>query len=148
MWGWVQFSSRSQIDPEIFDVTCVSSVSAGKVIALFVKVQSYPAGLHFHTAYINLRQVGFPVSSAKKSSPLRNSAQMELICVTGCHVSFKRKTGSAQSGLLSPGIQSYPAASVPRQLPPSWASVGVVCPLVPLEVVLYNVTVALLFNAF
>lgn len=50
--------------------------------------------------------------------------------------------------LPSPGIQSDPAASALRQLPPPWAGVGVVRPLVPLEVVLYDVTIALLFDAF
>lgn len=89
--GVVQFSLRP--GPRSIRNSPTSPASRasaqGQVTALFVKVQSYPAGLHFHTAYINLGQAGFPVSSAKKkSSPLRDSVQMEIICVTGCQFSF------------------------------------------------------------
>lgn len=59
-WIISSFLIQPQIHTEVFDI--VSSISAGNVIALYVKVQSYPAGLHFQTAYIHLHQAGFPVS--------------------------------------------------------------------------------------
>lgn len=101
--------TRPQIHPAVFDITCI--------IALLFIVQSYPAGLHFHAAYTDLRQVGFPVSSAKKKktpSPLRSSVQMELICVTGCQSSFKRETGSpiSRDSVLSSCRRPQTATSV------------------------------------
>lgn len=61
--GW--FSSVLPPSPEVFSVTCVLSISTGKIIALFVKVQSFPAGFHFQTAYIYLKQVGFNVGNSE-----------------------------------------------------------------------------------
>lgn len=77
---------------------------------------SYPAGFHLRHSFMLPRAGGLPCKFSKKSSPLRNSAQMELICGYGMPVQFKRKTGLAQPSLLSPGESScqlpQPATSV------------------------------------
>lgn len=111
MRGWISFSlwSGPQIHPEVFDITCVSSFGAVKAVALFVRVQSYPAGFHFQTAYIHFRQAGVP-GKFSKSNPLRNSIQMELICVAGRQFCLK-----GWLDLLSPIL--YLQGFRPTQLP-------------------------------
>lgn len=110
-----------------------------RVQALHCYVESYPA-VHLHIHKINLRQVGFSVNSAKNINP------SEKFSTDGAHlcyrmpVQFMWMTGSP--------ISRDSAARASRELPPSWAGVDVVCPLLPLEVVFYNITVSLLVNAF
>lgn len=108
--------------------------------------QSYPAGVLFRAAY-HLGQVGFPVSSAEfKPSEKLSTDGVHLRC--RIPVQFKGRLGLVRPAsnlqVVSP---SPPAKRTPRQLPPSRAVVGVVCPLVSLEVVLHNVAVSLLFDA-
>lgn len=98
--------------PGGFNITCVSSIGAAKVTAPFVLSSRLPPP----TQLMLPRAGGLPCKFSKKSSPLRNSAQMELICGYGMPVQFKRKTGLAQPSLLSPGESSCqlpkPATSV------------------------------------
>lgn len=100
-----------------------------------------------------------PVLSASTQLPLTSgrwaflwvqqkkmSTPSEKFSTDGAHlcyrlpVQFERRTGSP--------ISRDSAASASSELPPSRAGVDVVCPLLPLEVVFYNITVSLLFNAF
>lgn len=108
--------------------------------------QCYPAGVLFCAAYY-LGQVGFPVSSAEFKPS-------EKLSTDGVHlryripVQFKGRLGLVRPASNLQVVSPSPAAKrPPRQLPPSRAVVGVVCPLVSLEVVLHHVAISLLFDA-
>lgn len=85
--------------------TSSASQASVHVIALFVKVQSYPAGLHFHTAYINLRQVCFPVSSAKEISEKFSTGSSSVL----------QEANSVLRDLLSPvsNLQGFSPIQLP-----------------------------------
>lgn len=111
-----------------------------KVIALFVKVQSFPAGLPHSSGR------GVSLYNQHKSSPLRRLAQMGLICATGCH----RMTNGISSVQSPRSLKSQfnPATNTRRQLPPPWSLVDVVVSSVSLEVILHHIAVTLFFDAF
>lgn len=112
-----QFMIQPQIRPEVFDITCVSSISAGKAVALFVKSPVLSSRLPLPDSLYSPPAGGFPCKFSK-SSPLSNSVQTELICVAGCQFSLKRWLD-----LLSPVLylQGFSPSRLPNP-PPSPAS--------------------------
>lgn len=101
--------TRPQICPEVFNITCVSGISTGSshcTVFLNPVPSSRPPPPH---SLYRPQAGGLPCEfSQKKTSPLRNSAQMELICVTGCQSSFKTVTGSPLSRDSVPSSCQHP----------------------------------------
>ena len=92
--GSVQFVTRPQIHPEVFDITCEHLCRSSRCTCLSKSSPIQQASTS-RQLRLNPQADGRPWKfSKRKPSPLRNSVQMELICVTGCQFSFKRKTGA------------------------------------------------------
>lgn len=115
--GVVQSVTRPQIHPEVHGITCISNIDTG---SRHCTVMSSPIQQSTST-YIRLtsgRWVSLWIQQ-KTSTPLRNSAQTELICVTGCQFSL-----CEWLALLFPGIQQPgpPESYLRRGLVWTWSA--------------------------
>ena len=79
----------TQICPEGFDIACVSSSHCTVCQSPIQQASTSSTQLMLTSG----RWASLWVQQQKKTSPLRKSAQMESICVTGRQFSSKRKTG-------------------------------------------------------